>query len=94
MEWRQLRRGLQPLQEASECRPLNLPVRSRKVLFSRHLVAVGQQPQLETAGAGVDYKALPYLYVRGDFEYQDWFSFPPSGLSPSLLTVGVAYHFR
>jgi len=45
-------------------------------------------------GAGVDYKALPYLYVRGDFEYQDWGSFPPAGLTPALVTVGVAYHFR
>jgi hypothetical protein len=49
---------------------------------------------LMAIGAGVDYKALPYLYVRGDYEYQYWFGFPPSGLTPSLLTVGVAYHFR
>jgi hypothetical protein len=49
---------------------------------------------LMAIGAGVDYKALPYLYVRGDFEYQYWFGFPPSGLTPSLLTVGLAYHFR
>jgi hypothetical protein len=48
---------------------------------------------MAVAGAGVDYKALPYLYVRGDFEYQKWFGFPPHGLSPSLITVGVAYHF-
>jgi len=45
-------------------------------------------------GVGVDYKALPYLYVRGDFEYQKWFGFTPKGLTPSLLTIGVAYHFR
>jgi hypothetical protein len=49
---------------------------------------------LVAAGAGVDYKALPYLYVRGDFEYQNWFGFPQSNLEPNLLTIGVAYHFR
>jgi outer membrane protein with beta-barrel domain len=75
-----------------------------KVLYGRGVfnfpayVPGGPHPNLAynmfAGGAGVDYKALPYLYVRGDFEYQDWFSFPPSGLSPSLLTVGVAYHFR
>jgi hypothetical protein len=46
------------------------------------------------AGGGVDYKALRHVYVRGDFEYQRWFGFPPSGLTPTLLTVGVAYHFK
>jgi len=49
---------------------------------------------LFAGGAGVDYKALPYLYVRGDYEYQYWTGFPPNGLTPSLLTIGVAYHFR
>jgi hypothetical protein len=46
------------------------------------------------AGAGVDYKIRPYLNVRGDFEYQDWTGFPPTGLTPSMFTIGAAYHFR
>jgi Outer membrane protein beta-barrel domain len=45
-------------------------------------------------GVGVDYKALPWLYVRGDFEYQRWFGFPPNGLTPTIVTIGAAYHFR
>lgn len=45
-------------------------------------------------GAGADFKVMPHLYIRGDFEYQEWLSFPPSGLTPSLLTVGAAYHFN
>ncbi len=44
-------------------------------------------------GAGADIKVKPYLNVRGDFEYQDWLSFPPQGLTPTLITIGVAYHF-
>ncbi len=44
-------------------------------------------------GAGADLKVLPYLNVRIDYEYQDWHSFPPNGLSPQVITIGVAYHF-
>ena len=48
---------------------------------------------LFAGGVGVDVKILPYLNVRADYEYQDWLSFPPNGLSPQLITIGVAYHF-
>ncbi|MDE3104366.1 MAG: porin family protein [Acidobacteriota bacterium] len=45
-------------------------------------------------GAGLDYRIMPWLSVRGDFEYQHWFGFPPNGLTPTTLTFGAAYHFR
>ena len=45
-------------------------------------------------GAGVDVRIKSYLNVRGDFEYQQWPSFPPNGLSPAVLSIGAAYHFR
>lgn len=44
-------------------------------------------------GAGLDYRVLPYLNIRGEFEYQRWMSFPPNGLTPSVVTIGAAYHF-
>ncbi len=44
-------------------------------------------------GGGIDYRVLAYLNVRFDYEYQDWSSFPPQGLTPQLFTIGVAYHF-
>lgn len=44
-------------------------------------------------GAGLDYHLLRNVNLRGDFEYQKWLSFPPSGLSPTVITVGAAYHF-
>jgi opacity protein-like surface antigen len=44
-------------------------------------------------GGGTDFAVLPWLNVRGDYEYQMWHSFPPNGLSPQLITIGVAYHF-
>lgn len=74
-----------------------------KVLYGRGVfnypayVVGGLHPNLAynmfAGGAGVDYKVLPYLYIRGDVEFQRWMSFPPSGLTPTLLTVGAAYHF-
>jgi opacity protein-like surface antigen len=45
-------------------------------------------------GAGLDYRVVPAMNVRVDYEYQDWFSFPPNGLTPMILSVGVAYHFH
>jgi hypothetical protein len=49
---------------------------------------------LVAVGIGVDYKMRRYLYVRGDWEYQNWFGFQNSSLSPSILTIGAAYHFK
>lgn len=45
-------------------------------------------------GAGLDYRVLPGLNARVEYEYQHWFSFPPNGLTPQLLGVGVAYRFH
>jgi hypothetical protein len=47
-----------------------------------------------SGGAGLDYKLRPYLNIRGDFQYQRWLGFPQNGLTPTLLTIGAAYHFR
>jgi len=49
---------------------------------------------LIAGGVGVDYKAKPWLYVRADWEYQKWFGFQNSSLSPNILTIGAAYRFR
>lgn len=49
---------------------------------------------LVAAGVGVDYRLTRILNVRADYEYQRWLGFPKSGLTPSLLTFGIAYHFR
>jgi Outer membrane protein beta-barrel domain len=45
-------------------------------------------------GAGLDYRVLPGLNARVEYEYQQWFSFPPHGLTPQMLSVGVAYRFH
>ncbi len=48
---------------------------------------------LFAGGAGVDVRVRPYLNVRADYEFQRWSNFPPQGLTPQLITLGVAYHF-
>ncbi len=49
---------------------------------------------LYAGGFGTDIKVRKWLYLRGDFEYQKWYNFPPNGLSPELFSFGAAYHFR
>ncbi len=45
-------------------------------------------------GIGADFKLKPYLNLRADYEYQHWFSFQQSSLTPNLLSIGVAYHLQ
>lgn len=45
-------------------------------------------------GGGIDFNVQKHINVRGDYEFQKWPSFPINGLSPQVLTIGVAYHFR
>jgi opacity protein-like surface antigen len=49
---------------------------------------------LGAIGAGVDYRVLPGMNVRADFEYQKWPSFPLNGLSPWIVSIGAAYRFH
>jgi hypothetical protein len=49
---------------------------------------------LAAGGVGADYKVKPWLYARADWEYQEWFAFEGSSLTPNILTVGAAYRFR
>ena len=44
-------------------------------------------------GIGADVKLGQYLRVRGEYEFQKWSSFPNGGLTPQIITIGVAYHF-
>jgi opacity protein-like surface antigen len=41
---------------------------------------------------GVDIAVHPRINVRVEYEYQHWFGFPPNGLTPDMVTIGVAYH--
>lgn len=51
--------------------------------------------KIYTFGGGVDLRATEHVNIRAiDFEYQQWPSYPSSGLSPMLFTFGAAYAFR
>jgi opacity protein-like surface antigen len=45
-------------------------------------------------GGGVDYHVLPGLNARAEYEYQQWLSFAPNGLTPKIFSVGAAYRFH
>jgi hypothetical protein len=46
-------------------------------------------------GGGLDYSLNDKINIRCvDFEYQRWPNFPPHGLTPPLLSFGVAYRIR
>ena len=47
-----------------------------------------------TFGGGADFLLTRSLNVRGDYEYQTWPGFPLAALHPSVLTIGVAFHFH
>jgi hypothetical protein len=45
-------------------------------------------------GVGLDYRVIPGMNVRADFEHQQWFGFPPNGLTPWIVSFGAAYRFH
>jgi hypothetical protein len=53
---------------------------------------------LISGGGGLDFRLLPFLNLRADYEYQRWFGggqyLLPNGISPQLFSIGAAYHFR
>jgi opacity protein-like surface antigen len=49
---------------------------------------------LFAGGIGVDYRVIPAMNVRVDYEFQQWTGFPPNGLSPKILAIGAAYRFH
>ncbi len=52
-------------------------------------------------GGGTDYRLNRFLNARADFEFQHWFAggvpqstVLPNGITPTLASVGIAYHFK
>ena len=45
-------------------------------------------------GGGLDLLLTRKFSVRGEYNYQKWGSFPPRGLQPNLVTLGLAYRLR
>lgn len=47
-----------------------------------------------TVGGGADLRVARSINVRADYEYQTWPGFPLATLHPSVITLGVAFHFH
>jgi opacity protein-like surface antigen len=47
-----------------------------------------------TVGGGADLRVARSVNVRADYEYQTWPGFPLATLHPSVITLGVAFHFH
>jgi opacity protein-like surface antigen len=60
--------------------------------FSNNVANVAYN--IYTFGAGADYQLTRSINLRGDYEYQSWAGFPLGTLHPSVITIGVAYHFH
>jgi opacity protein-like surface antigen len=51
-------------------------------------------PTTYSLSTGVDYHVVPALNVTAEYEYQQWLSFPPNGLTPRIFSFGAAYRFH
>jgi len=47
-----------------------------------------------TYGGGADFRVARSWNVRADYELQNWMGFPLGTLHPSVMTIGMAYHFN
>jgi opacity protein-like surface antigen len=43
---------------------------------------------------GADYRLTRSINLRAEYEYQRWMGFPPNGLTPTVASIGAAYHFH
>lgn len=60
--------------------------------FSHNVANVAYN--MYTFGGGADFELTRSINLRGDYEYQNWAGFPLGTLHPSVVTIGVAYHFH
>jgi len=60
--------------------------------FSNNVANVAYN--MYTFGGGIDIPVRRSINVRGDYEYQNWIGFPLGTLHPSVVTIGVAFHFH
>jgi hypothetical protein len=70
-----------------------------KVLYGRgvynfHNSVANVAYNMFTFGGGADFQLRRSINLRADYEYQTWAGFPISNLHPSVITIGVAYHFH
>jgi opacity protein-like surface antigen len=60
--------------------------------FSNNIANIAYN--IYTVGGGADFRVLRSMNIRADYEYQTWPGFPLKTLHPSVITIGVAFHFH
>jgi opacity protein-like surface antigen len=60
--------------------------------FSHNIANIAYN--IYTVGGGADFRVTRSLKIRGDYEYQTWPGFPIAALHPSVVTIGLAFHFH
>jgi opacity protein-like surface antigen len=70
-----------------------------KVMYGRgvynfHNSVANVAYNMYTFGGGADIAVRRSLNIRADYEYQTWMEFPITNLHPSVITIGIAYHFH
>ncbi|HXE07813.1 MAG TPA: outer membrane beta-barrel protein [Acidobacteriaceae bacterium] len=70
-----------------------------KIMFGRgvynfHNTIANVAYNIYSYGGGADFRVARSLNVRADYELQNWIGFPLGTLHPSVITMGVAYHFN
>ncbi len=70
-----------------------------KVLYGRgvynfHNSVANVAYNMYTFGGGMDFLVTRSFNVRADYEYQNWVGFPLGTLHPTIVTLGVAFHFH
>jgi len=60
--------------------------------FSNNIANIAYN--IYTVGGGADLRVARSINVRADYEYQTWPGFPLATLHPSVITLGVAFHFH
>jgi opacity protein-like surface antigen len=60
--------------------------------FSNNIANIAYN--IYTVGGGADLRVARSINVRAEYEYQTWPGFPLATLHPSVITLGVAFHFH
>ena len=63
-------------------------------VYNFHNNAANIDYNIYTFGGGADFLITRSLNIRADYEYQSWPGFPLATLHPSVVTMGVAFHFH
>ena len=63
-------------------------------ITATQLINANRTYSVLAGGGGVEYRLNMPLTVRLDYESQHWLGYEPNSLTPSIVSIGVAYRFQ